>query len=137
MTVPKDATGNITVKVNNTVVVVGIVNGIAQAIIPYLKVGNYTVDVTYNGDGKYLSSTNATKLTVNKVSSEIIVVDHGNGTVVVIVPGNATGNVTIEVEGKNFTGPVINGTAVINLTNVTPGEHNITVIYSGDEKPYQ
>ena len=133
MTVPKDATGNITVKVNSTVVVVGIVNGIVQAIIPYLKVGNYTVDVTYNGDGKYLSSTNATKLTVNKVSSEIIVVDYGNGTVVVIVPGNATGNVTIEVEGKNFTGPVINGTAVINLTNVTPGEHNITVIYSGDE----
>ena len=133
MTVPKDATGNITVRVNNTVVVVGIVNGTAQAVVPYLKVGNYTVDVTYNGDDKYLSSTNATKLTVNKASSDITVIDQGNGTVVVIVGDNATGNVTIEVEGKNFTGPVVNGTAIINLTNVTPGEHNITVIYSGDE----
>ncbi|ALT67915.1 Ig-like domain repeat protein [Methanobrevibacter millerae] len=133
MTVPKDATGNITVKVNSTVVVVGIVNGTAQAIVPYLKVGNYTVDVTYNGDGKYLSSVNATKLTVNKASSDITVVDQGNGTVVVIVPGNATGNVTIIVENQTFNGTVINGTAIINLTNVTLGEHNITVIYSGDE----
>ena len=133
MTVPKDATGNITVRVNKTVVVVGIVKGTAQAVIPYLKAGNYTVDVTYNGDNKYFSSTNATKLTVNKVSTEIEVIDQGNGTVVVIVPGNATGNVTIVVENKTFNGTVINGTAIINLTNVTPGVHNITVIYSGDE----
>ena len=132
MTVPKDATGNITVRVNNTVVVVGIVGGTAQAVVPYLKVGNYTVHVTYNGDNKYLSSTNATKLTVNKVSTGIEVIDQGNGTVVVIVPGNATGNVTIVVENKTFNGTVVNGTAIINLTNVTPGVHNITVIYSGD-----
>ena len=132
MTVPKDATGNITVRVNNTVVVVGIVGGTAQAVVPYLKVGNYTVHVTYNGDNKYLSSTNATKLTVNKISSDIKVIDQGNGTVVVIVPGNATGNVTIVVENKTFNGTVVNGTAIINLTNVTPGVHNITVIYSGD-----
>ena len=64
---------------------------------------------------------------------EIEVIDQGNGTVVVIVPGNATGNVTIVVENKTFNGTVINGTAIINLTNVTPGVHNITVIYSGDE----
>ena len=132
MTVPKDATGNITVRVNKTVVVVGIVKGTAQAVIPYLKAGNYTVDVTYNGDNKYFSSTNATKLTVNKVSTGIEVIDQGNGTVVVIVPGNATGNVTIVVENKTFNGTVINGTAIINLTNVTTGVHNITVIYSGD-----
>ena len=28
---------------------------------------------------------------------------------------------------------MINGTAIVNLTNVTPGTHNITVIYSGDD----
>ncbi|MBE6506259.1 MAG: hypothetical protein E7Z73_11125, partial [Methanobrevibacter millerae] len=133
MTVPRDATGNITVKVNDTTVIVGIVNGTAQTVVPYLKVGNYTVDVIYNGDDKYLSSNNATKLNVGKVSTEIEVIDQGNGTVVVVIPGNATGNVTIVVENKTFNGTVINGTAIINLTNVTPGIHNITVIYSGDD----
>jgi hypothetical protein len=99
-----------------------------------LKVGNYTVDVKYLGDNRYNPSTNATKFAVNKVTTdEIYVVDQGNGTVVVIVPGNATGNVTIVVENQTFNGTVINGTAIINLTNVTPGTHNITVIYSGDE----
>ena len=132
MTVPKDAVGNMTVKVNDTIVIVGIVNGTAQAVVPYLKVGNYTVDVTYNGSDKYLTSSNATKLTVGKVSTEIEVIDQGNGTVVVVIPGNATGNVSIVVENKTFNGTVINGTAIINLTNVTPGVHNITVIYSGD-----
>ena len=132
MTVPKDAVGNMTVKVNDTIVIVGIVNGTAQAVVPYLKVGNYTVDVTYNGSDKYLTSSNATKLTVGKVSTEIEVIDQGNGTVVVVIPGNATGNVTVIVENQTFNGTVINGTAIINLTNVTPGVHNITVIYSGD-----
>ena len=39
---------------------------------------------------------------------------------------------TIVVENKTFNGTVINGTAIINLTNITTGVHNITVIYSGD-----
>ena len=40
---------------------------------------------------------------------------------------------TITLEnGTNFTAPVVNGTAVVTLTNVTPGVHNVTVIYSGD-----
>jgi len=135
ITVLDDATGSVTVKVNNTVVTVGIVDGRAIAVIPNLKVGNYTVDITYNGDGKYEINTNSTTFEVKKVNmteADITVVDQGNGTVVVIVPGNATGNVTIYVNGTNYTANVTNGTAVITLENVTPGEHNITVVYSGD-----
>ena len=64
--------------------------------------------------------------------ADITVVDQGNGTVVVILPGNATGNVTITVNGTNYTANVTNGTAVIVLENVTPGKHNITVVYSGN-----
>ncbi|WP_296885986.1 Ig-like domain-containing protein, partial [uncultured Methanobrevibacter sp.] len=91
------------------------------------------VDVKYPGDRKYDENVNATKFSVNKAASEITVVDQGNGTVVVIVPGNATGNVTIVVGNQTFNATVINGTAIVNLTNVTPGTHNITVIYSGDD----
>ena len=133
ISVPKDATGNVTVRVDGKDYNVTVAGGSGILVVPGLKVGNYTVDVKYLGDRKYEDSVNATKFSVNKASSDIQVVDQGNGTVVVTVPGNATGNVTIYVEGQNFTGPVVNGTAIINLTNVTPGTHNITVVYSGDE----
>ena len=133
LTVPDDATGIVVVTVDGKDYNVTVAGG--KGILPVygLSVGNYTVDVKYLGDNKYEPSVNATKFAVNKVNTdEIYVIDQGNGTVVVVVPGNATGNVTIVVENQTFNGTVVNGTAVINLTNVTPGEHNITVIYSGD-----
>ena len=135
--VPADATGNVTtVIVGGKTYYVSVSNGTGILVVPGLKVGNYTVKVVYNGDGKYFSSAeNETKFSVNKVNvtePDIKVIDQGNGTVVVVVPGNATGNVTVTVEGQNYTANVTNGTAVITLTNATPGIHNITVIYSGD-----
>ena len=132
--VPDDATGNVTVKVNKTVVTVGIVDGKAVAVIPNLDVGNYTVNVTYTGDRKYESSTNKTTLEIKKEKpeTEIVVIDQGNGTVVVVVGDNATGNVTITVGDHEYNATVINGTAVVNVNNETPGTHEIKVIYSGD-----
>ena len=136
ITVPKDATGNVTVNVGGIDHTVPIAGGTGILVVPDLKVDNYTVTVTYAGDNKYNGNNNLTKLEVSKVKiteDDITVVDQGNGTVVVIVPGNGTGNVTVVLEnGTNFTAPVINGTAIVNLTNVTPGSHNVTVIYSGD-----
>ena len=49
-----------------------------------------------------------------------------------VVGDNATGNVTIKVDGKEFNATVVNGTAIVNITNVTPGTHEVEVIYSGD-----
>ena len=40
---------------------------------------------------------------------------------------------TVKVGNNTYNATVINGTAVIELTNETPGVHDITVIYSGDE----
>ena len=100
-----------------------------------MTVGPKTVVVEYPGDDNYTANYTISGFNVEnvKVTPDIVVVDQGNGTVVVVVGDNATGNVTITVEGKNFTGEVINGTAVITVENVTPGVHDIEVIYSGDE----
>ena len=135
ITVPNDATGNVTIKLDGKNYNVSVSQGKGVLVVPGLKVGNYTINVTYVGDNRYKSSTNSTTFKVSKVNTtDIDVVDQGNGTVVVIIGDNATGNVTIVLEnGTNFTAPVINGTAIVNLTNVTPGEQNVTVIYSGDE----
>ena len=136
ITVPVDATGNVTVVIvdvgNYTV---SVANGTGILVVNGLDVGTYTVNVEYNGDGKYMTRTNSTTFKVSRVNmteDDITVIDKGNGTVVVVVPGNATGNVTIKVGNNTYVANVTNGTAVIDLVNETPGEHNITVIYSGD-----
>jgi predicted outer membrane repeat protein len=131
--VPADATGIVFVTVDGKLYDVSVANGKGILVVSDLKVGNYTVDVRYPGDRKYESSENSTVFKVSPKNSEIIVIDKGNNTVEVIVGDNATGNVTITVDGQNFTGKVTNGTAVITVDNITPGVHNITVIYSGDE----
>ncbi|WP_295611751.1 Ig-like domain-containing protein, partial [uncultured Methanobrevibacter sp.] len=97
---------------------------------------DHTVAVVYDGDDNYNSNYTIGNLTVEKAKEvpDMTVIDQGNGTVVVVVGDNATGNVTVTVDGKNYTAEVVNGTAVVQLDgNVTPGTHEIEVIYSGDD----
>ena len=109
-------------------------DGKAVLTLTGLPKGEYTVEVRYNGDDKYLPSTNSTKFTVSKTSTDMEITDNGDGTVKVDLPDDATGNVTIKVGDNTYTVPVVNGTAIVNLTNETPGKHDIEVIYSGDDK---
>ncbi len=58
-----------------------------------------------------------------------------NTTIVVNLPEDATGNITITIDGnKTIVVPVTNGTTNITIPPLGPGEHNITVDYSGDDK---
>ena len=133
--VPKNATGTITVTIDGKKYTTDeIVEGKATLTVENLTAGDKTLIVEYSGDANYTANYTLANFTVapGKVESEIIVVDHGNGTVVVVVGGNATGNVTITVDGQNFTADVVNGTAIVNVTDITPGVHEVEVIYSGD-----
>ena len=136
VTVPTDATGNVTVTIGNKTYTVPVSGGKGVLVVPDLDAGNYTVEAKYNGDDKYESSTYSTALEVAKeilTPEDVKVIDQGNGTVVVVVPENATGNVTVKVGDKEYNATVVNGTAVITLDNSTPGTHEVEVIYSGDD----
>ena len=113
ITVPEDATGNVTVNVDGTDYTEYVANGKATLVLSDLGVGEHEVTVTYNGDGKYNPSTGSTTFEVTKqdASGVVQVIDLGNGTVVVEVPEGAT----------------------IDLSNVTPGAHDIKIIVPGDE----
>ena len=50
------------------------------------------------------------------------------------VPDDATGTITIEVDGRNYTASIKNGKAVFHISGLSPGSHGIKVFYSGDEK---
>ena len=133
VTLPEDATGNVTVTVDGKDYASMVSDGRAVLVIPNIKVGNYTFDVIYNGDDKYKQGRVPVEFNVSKATSKITPIDQNNGTVIVVVPENAEGNVTVNVDGENYTAPVIDGVASVTLTNATPGKHDITVTYSGDE----
>ena len=134
-----DATGNITITVDGRNYTSPVENGKAQFTIPGLKAGEYDVEAYYSGDDKYLPS-NATgdfkvsKLTptVNTEAPDIKVGE--DGVITVTVPGDATGTITIVVEGKEYTATIENGKAIFVVPGLSEGTHEIKVYYSGDDK---
>ena len=85
---PEDATGNVTIKINNEYYMAYLENGKAKFIIPNLKAGKYIVDAVYSGDNKYLPAT---------ITGIINVISEGNTTT------NTSSNVTtLNNENENI-----------------------------------
>jgi len=138
VTVSGDSSGNVTIKINDVDQGSAVIYGrYAVFVIPNLGNGTYEVVATYNGDAKYLNSTgNATfkvsKVDINPDIDSTSVLDNKTN-VTVVVPSDATGNITIIVGANQYTAPINEGKAFINLSDVCDGT-NITVIYDGDDK---
>jgi hypothetical protein len=135
VTVPDDATGNVTITIGDINKTVPIAGGENEIIITDVPVGEHNVTVTYNGDDKYDPVTVTDKINVTKAEinpDDIGLTDNGNGTITITIPGNASGNVTVKIGNETYNATVTNGKAIVNITNATPGTHNVTVIYSGD-----
>ena len=134
VTVPKNATGNVTVRIDGMNYTAKIDGGKATIKLENLTGGAKTFIVEYPGDDKYVGNYTVGEFVAKGTKAVVdpVIIDNGNGTVVVVVGDNATGNVTIKVGNETFNATVVNGTAIINITNVTPGDHEVEVIYSGD-----
>lgn len=135
-----DATGNVTITLDNQNYTVVINEGQTIKVIGGLKAGTYDVFVKYIGDNNYNSAQNTTKFTVLKISDynmDVTVPEFKEGvnsTVGVDLPKDAEGTVTVEIEGKKYTANIINGTAKVNIHGLGVGDYNITTTYSGDAK---
>ena len=140
-----DATGNVTASVNGEGYTAPIVDGVALITVPGLT-ENVTAVVTYDGDDKYNNFTESVDITVNpkdepvtpkedlnvSVSAKEITVGD-NATVVVSGLGDATGNVTADVNGDYYSAPIVDGVASITVTGLT--ENTAAVVsYPGDDK---
>ena len=135
-----DATGNVTITLDNQNYTVAINEGQTIKVIGGLKAGTYDVFVKYIGDNNYNSAQNTTKFTVLKISDynmDVTVPEFKEGvnsSVGVDFPKDAEGTVTVEIEGKKYTANIINGTAKVNIPGLGVGDYNITTTYSGDAK---
>ncbi|MDD6257391.1 MAG: beta strand repeat-containing protein [Methanobrevibacter boviskoreani] len=139
--VPSDATGNVTVVVNGVGYSVGVGNGSGVLSVSGLDAGNYTVDVRYNGDNNYYPSVNSTGFSVSKVDSTVNItvknITRGQDLIIdVTVPSDATGNVTVVVNGVGYSVGVGNGSGVLSVSGLDAGNYTVDVRYNGDNNYY-
>ena len=137
---PKGVTGNVTLIVEGKVYDLNIdENGRASITVSGLKAGLKHVYVKYNGDILYRVSENTTTFKVLKYKPPIKVISPDikvgeDGKITVTVPEDATGTITIKVNGKTYTKPVRNGKAVFTVPGLEEGIHSIRAYYSGDDR---
>ena len=137
--VPKDASGNVTISVGKDVYNAVISNGSAKVVVSGLGAGVYNVSATFADDKYAQNKANATvvvsKVTDYNMNVSVPEFKEGvNSTISVDLPKDATGTVTVEIDGKKYTANVTNGTAKVNIPALSAGNHNITTTYSGDAK---
>ena len=138
--VPTDATGDVIIIVDGVDYTVAIENGKAVKTIADLKANDYTVTVKYSGDNNYNANQNTTEFTVSKISDYNMNItvpefkERVNSTINVVLPKDATGTVTVEIGGKNYTANVTDGIANVIIPGLGVGDYNITTTYSGDAK---
>ena len=93
--------------------------------------GNYTILAKTSETNNYLEGINFTSFKVSKPNMVVVVsIDGINPMLDVYLPADATGNVTVTIDGKDYSGVIEDGHAKLNISGVAPGDHNISASYS-------
>lgn len=134
-----DATGNVTITLDNQNYTVAINEGQAIKVIGGLKVGDYNVAVKYGGDNNYNAvNVNATFTVSIMVPTMDVIVNNitfgQNLTVDVILPKEASGNVTITIDNKDYISVVKNGKASQVISNLSSDNYALLVKYGGNKE---
>ena len=137
-TVLNDSTGNVSFIINGNSNIIDVIGGKAIFTINDIAKGDYLIEAIYNGDEKYLPSSDSVQFSVGKLNSTLTVnvenIDYGqNATVEVTLNSDATGNVSVTVDDRTFTGTLSGGSALITVNGLTAGDKNLTVTFDGDE----
>ena len=133
--ISENATGNMTLFINNENYTSEIKNGLVSFKIENLLPGLYNFEVRYDGDENYLNSSiksvfSVLKVLDDKIDFENIIEDSSNFKIIYL--NDANGNFTLFIGNHNLTSELVNGSVQFNLENYS-GEHNILISYSGDE----
>lgn len=139
---PYDATGNITIFLGKNNLTIDVSNTTETLIDGFVE-GNNLVKIIYSGDYKYVNKSveriiTAEKFNLNLENNLIFTPPSGNdvGSFIFNLPIGAEGNLTVNVNGKNYTQTIVDGKASINIEDLSPGNYETTVYYSGDNKFY-
>ncbi|WP_458404396.1 Ig-like domain repeat protein, partial [Methanobrevibacter sp.] len=110
-----------------------VANGKGSIELSDLKVEGYSINAKFENenytyaDGKYMEVYETGDI-------EIDIKPTKTPTYSIHYPSDATGNLTVTVNGKTYTAELVNGSASITIPNLPAGEYEVTVSYSGDAK---
>lgn len=98
----------------------------------------HEVNAYYPGDENYTNKSSSDKFIIDQATPTIIINATpakvgDNATINITVSGNATGNVTIYVDGQMFERTIVNHSVTLNVTDLASGNHNVVVFYKGDQ----
>jgi len=148
---PADATGTVTLYVDDEVNILGI-DGLLGAIestglvkdvkdgkvvftIEGLTMGEHKIHVVYSGDEKYPAGSYDTTLNINRLAV-IGEVSADNRNVSLMVPGNATGKLVVYNDNRRsvlISKDIENGYAFIDLNDLPVGVYELRAYYDGDD----
>ena len=139
VSLPSDATGEVTVKVNGKKVDFISANETIIINLNHKATGDYVVDITYSGDKNYESDSATKEFTISKAETSItakqIDFEEGNASKIEItVPNVESGIVLVDVAGKKFYGDIDSGNAIVIIEGVDAGNYTANVKFFGDDK---
>ena len=139
VTLPVDATGNITFKIDGVVINKALVNGRVNVSISDLSLGEHDLVICYGGDCKYTNQTVSTKFSIKSHLSQIVVsasefISYGEDIVVrATVTSGASGTVVFTLNNQvkilNLTGNQVSAV----FRNIPAGEYLLSAKYNGNE----
>ncbi len=140
-TLPENATGTVTLAIEDKELTASVDgDGTATFTIPGLTPGERDVSVSYGGDDNYNAVTEELTVKIPKYSFTVTLeispeepVYGDDVTIIAHLPDDATGVITLTVDGIDYTVPVKDGEAVCTVGSPAPGEHTVTASYPGDD----
>ena len=138
ITTSNGTTGNVTLKINKDNHSLSLNDSKTNYTIKNISRGDYIITAVYDGDEKYLSSSVSTRIEVDNIISDMEIslndIVYGEAEIInVKLNDNATGNVTVAVDGISKTSKLINGIAKFEIPNLDAGNKTVCVFYTGDD----
>ena len=125
------------VVVNGKTYVVSLTNGKGSVEVEDLLSGSYEVLVT-SADKTYgaqnVSSIDVTKNDCPAIDVAVPEITQWIASEITVTINDATGKVTLTVNGTDVDAELVNGVAAITVPDLAFGEYNYTITYSGDYK---
>ena len=137
VTLPANATGNISLTIDNIPYERTLVNGTCKVEILDLNLGEHNLTITYSGDGNYTNQTKTLTFHIKNSISWIRVTaaDATYGetvTVTATVITGATGSVTFTLHNQTQTANLTGNQATATFNNIPAGNKTVTAHYNGD-----
>ena len=141
---PKDAKGNVTVKVDGELLdTVTVKEGNADVTIPSLSAEDHTVEIAYTGDDKYEAASRTATITVAKDSTNIsasgVTATYKVNKYLVITLKDSHGNplanstVTVDLNGAKDYVSDENGQVKVKVSNLVPKTYTAKIRFEGSD----